>query len=751
MGNTQADSGPASGGPERRRFVSVASRLALVIFALVAAVSLVIALELARRERGHYVESKRSAGEMLTELFAASIAAALDFEDLDAVKSSLDMLSQNKEVMDAVVWPAQGAEPFAGLADIGPAAMPRARPVTGMQISENHIDIVRSVSSPTGKLLGTVGVRVSLARENAAFASARRRIFWLAFGLSSLVAGLLVAVVRRTIVSPLDELEKAARRLARGELTLVMQGRDDEVGRLGRTFNGMANAIAEREEHISRMNERLQGVLDNMRQAIVVFDEDGCLAPERSRLARALFGDAAGPGTSIAELLYPPESASEVERDAFQAWLSEVAGAEEEDFDELLSLAPREVTLARATGEEQSLELELRRAPSEGASSRFMLLATDVTSQRHLERTAESQARSHEKQLIAMRRLLAGGGQVFVRFLGSARDRLAKAERTLGDAGELTPAALEELFRFAHTLRAEARSFDLEPIEALASGLELELSGARHTPLDSPVRSATRLKLSAGLTRLALELSEAEELFAQSSPIGRRVLEQVTVSRKDVDELFRRLGHVPGDLGELAARLAARPFGELLAALPDAVERWSRKEGKVVELVISGRETLVPATLAEGLGGVLAHLLRNAVAHGVETPAERRAKGKAEEGRIELSCQATPKGVSISVTDDGAGFDGEALAREAIKRGHAAGDSLEIAFIAGVSTRATGDDLAGYGVGLGAVREELVRVGYAVCLARGVPHGARVLLEPTRQGESGARSMPAHRQAEVTK
>jgi two-component system, chemotaxis family, sensor kinase CheA len=752
MGNGNPDSGPASRAHPRRGFVSLASRLALVIFALVAAVSLVIAVERARRERDHYVESKRSAGVMLTELFAGSIAPALDFADAEAVSASLGTLTRNREVLDAAVWSEKSGARFAAMLGASDAALPTSRPPLGVEIRDGYIDIVRPVTRPTGKLLGAVAVRVSLAAENAAFASTRRRIFWLAFGLSALVAGLLVAVVRRTIVTPLRALEKAAARLARGEVTLVIDGREDEVGNLGRTFNGMASVIAERERRISNMNARLQGLLDNMRQAILVFDVSGCLTDERSRLARQVFGEAAGKGASVVDLLYPADSASEVEREAFDAWLGALALAEASEFDELLSLAPREVT---STGEdgERVLEVEFRRAPSEGDVPHFMLLATDVTSQRRLERSAESRERSHQKQLTAVRQLLAGGGQVFVGFLTSARERLRRAECALGSPPELTPDGLEEAFRFVHTLRAESRSFDLERVESIAIELELSMSGARHAPLDAPVRRAALETLTRGLERLSIELDAAETVFVESSPIGRRALEQVTVSRQDVDELFRRLGRDPGEIGRLVARLAARPFGELIATLPEAVQRWSHKDGKLVDLVISGREGLVPPSLCEGLAGALTHLVRNAVAHGIEAPSERRASGKTERGRIELVCRDGPHGVVIGVSDDGAGFDLQALRRQAAERGHAVpemtSDVLAVACLAGVSTRGVKDDLAGLGVGLGAVRSELERVGYSLRLISETAPGAHILLEPAPPSLSKNESEPFQRFSEA--
>ncbi len=708
--------------------MSLASRLALWIFALVAGVSLVVAFQLTGREHDHYVASKERAGRMLTELFAASIAPALDFADQDALTASLGMLSQNPEVVDAAIWSALGDKPLAELHP-NPKRSARGRD-PGVELGSDHIDIAVLAKTPTGKALGSAWVRVSLAQENAAFAAVRRRIFWLAFVLSALIAGLLVAMLRRTIISPLAALERAAQRLARGGVVELGELRRDEVGRLGHAFNHMARVIREREERIVAVNGRLQGLLDHMRQAIVVFDGEGHLATERSRFAHELFGDAFGSHTDICDLLYPVGRSPEVEREAFRTWLAEAGSIAPDGFDELSELAPREVKIRPENGEERLFELEFRAVASEDRKPRVMLLATDVTSQRRLERTAEASEREHQKQLTAMRRLLAGGGQVFVRFLASARERLDSAVRELSERPFLSTEILENVFRFVHTLRAEARSFDLGTVERIALALELELAGARPAPEQSPVRASVRSKISSGCGELGRELATAEALFVESSPIGRRVLEQVTVSREDVAALVRRYGGQSDELGALVARLAARPFGELLSALPDSVERWAVKEGKRVELIVNGRETLVPAELSERLGAALSHLLRNAVAHGIEPPQYRREHGKREAGRIEVTCRQGAAGVVISVSDDGAGFDEDALREKSGTFELGGHNVVELAFAAGVSTRERPDDMAGHGVGLGAVRAELGKAHYLVSIGSERGKGVTALIEP---------------------
>ena len=89
----------------------------------------------------------------------------------------------------------------------------------------------------------------------------------------------------------------------------------------------------------------------------------------------------------------------------------------------------------------------------------------------------------------------------------------------------------------------------------------------------------------------------------------------------------------------------------------------------------------------------------------------------------------------IEVSDDGAGFDLEALRGRAAGHGQGAEAEIELSFLAGVSTREIPDDLAGHGVGLGAVRDDLEQVGYRVSLSSQPGQGARVRIEALQRPE----------------
>jgi chemotaxis protein histidine kinase CheA len=107
--------------------------------------------------------------------------------------------------------------------------------------------------------------------------------------------------------------------------------------------------------------------------------------------------------------------------------------------------------------------------------------------------------------------------------------------------------------------------------------------------------------------------------------------------------------------------------------------------------------------------------VRNAIAHGVESPEERKAVGKANFGIVRLTAVEGPNGPIVTVEDDGAGLDRKKIAARAEELDTQPEDGVaEIIFAAGFSTAGPQSTISGRGVGLSAVREELARAGYAI-------------------------------------
>ena len=153
---------------------------------------------------------------------------------------------------------------------------------------------------------------------------------------------------------------------------------------------------------------------------------------------------------------------------------------------------------------------------------------------------------------------------------------------------------------------------------------------------------------------------------------------------------------------------------------PRLVRDLSAKMGKQVELILTGRDTELDRTVVDALGDPLVHLVRNALDHALEPPAEREAAGKPATGVLELSARQAGGNVIITVRDDGRGIDPARVGRKAAERGLIGADeaaavdmgrAIELLFAPGFSTAEQTSDISGRGVGMDAVRSTLRGLG----------------------------------------
>ena len=722
----------------RAAVVSLGTKLALATLGVLAVMSVVLYVQLTGRERRSLVESKQKAAMMVADLFATGLSAPLDFDDTDAVGKELDDLRSNTEITCARVWTAKPEQvPVARGACEG-TNKPADAELDRMKVFEDRLEVTRLVRGAHEVPVGRTLLVFSLARENKAFAASRASIFGLSFALAAATAALLIFLSRRLIVTPLRQLSIAARRIGRGEFDTRVDVRSrDEIGELAHAFNAMRAALADREQRLEAATQNLRDLFDHMRQAIVAFGPDGRVAGAVSRQARKVFGQKDLTGASVRDLLYGNAGAHDVDTMAFDEWLAMTFEVPLEQWNELAALAPREVPLRRADGTIVPLELEFRPVAKAGKLERVMLLATDVSEKKQLEQSMQTQEEEHARRMTAMRRLIAGGGQVFVAFIDAARERFARCHEIVGPAARKLPTAeIDELFRHVHTVKGEARAFDLRELESECQKLEEELDELRSLARGDGFATTGSVHgaLTSRLTRAQEAIEKGCDVFVAASPIGRAALDQVTVQRTDIQELEElAAGHKA--ILHIVERLAARPFGESTASLLDMTPTWGDKEGKRVRLDVEGREVRVPPRLARVLQGVLTHLVRNAIAHGIETAKLREEGGKPATGVIHAEAsERADGGVTIVVEDDGRGLDLAKIEERAAAlgvdvKGKRSESLSELVFTPGLSTSET--LLSGRGVGLGAVRADLERAGYVVEVSSKVGKCTRFVIRPS--------------------
>lgn len=287
------------------------------------------------------------------------------------------------------------------------------------------------------------------------------------------------------------------------------------------------------------------------------------------------------------------------------------------------------------------------------------------------------------------------------------------------DAELRTP---QSAFRI-ETVRVETRKLD--DLLTLAGELSVIEGRAQHRLLlmDALLEQWTMLersrrKFQSMLRGAGIETRTSEALRAENDVLtllGSRIKE----ARDAFFDDGARLETTVNTLEERVHAARLLPLSTVFSLFPRMVHDLAKQQGKEVELVIEGGEISVDKRILEEMKDPLMHLLRNAIDHGIELPAERERQGKPHGSTLWLRAVREGSGVLLEVRDDGRGLDMEAIRRVALKRGLHDEATLaamppaqlqQLIFLPGFSTSTFVTELSGRGVGLDVVRVNVERL-----------------------------------------
>lgn len=238
------------------------------------------------------------------------------------------------------------------------------------------------------------------------------------------------------------------------------------------------------------------------------------------------------------------------------------------------------------------------------------------------------------------------------------------------------------------------------------------------------------------LMNLAGELIVAKN----SLPFLARRAEEVYGSRlmaREVKAQYDVINRIADDLQTAVMQVRMVPVAHVFQRFNRLVRDLARRLEKQIRLEIEGEETEADKTVVEELADPLVHLLRNALDHGLEAPADRRLAGKPEEGVLRLKARQADDRVIIEISDDGRGIDVDKVKRKALERGLidealfasiSDQDALQLIMEAGLSTADQVSDLSGRGVGMDVVRTMVRRTGGTIALDSAPGQGTRVTI-----------------------
>ena len=183
---------------------------------------------------------------------------------------------------------------------------------------------------------------------------------------------------------------------------------------------------------------------------------------------------------------------------------------------------------------------------------------------------------------------------------------------------------------------------------------------------------------------------------------------------------LQRLSSVTAELQEGVMKTRMQPIGNAWQKLPRIVRDLANELGKKIELETHGAETELDRQVLDLIKDPLTHMVRNSADHGLETPEQRRAAGKPEQGQIRLSAYHEGGYIIIQVADDGRGLDSARIKAKAVAQGLVSEAEVEklteaqihkFIFAPGISTAAKITNVSGRGVGMDVVRNNIDQIG----------------------------------------
>lgn len=242
-------------------------------------------------------------------------------------------------------------------------------------------------------------------------------------------------------------------------------------------------------------------------------------------------------------------------------------------------------------------------------------------------------------------------------------------------------------------------------------------SGGAHAPSHPADQRTIRLPVEL----IDQVMSGVSEMVLARNDLARRM--QAMGGDSGLEAPFSRLSALLSEVRDAITRTRMRRIDGLFATFPRLVRDLSAELGKQVFVELENGEVELDREMIELIRDPLLHIIRNAVDHGIETPAERRAAGKREAGMLTVSARQSGNTIHIGIMDDGRGIDADRLAAKALAAGLRTEEqiaamsreqTIELIYEPGLSTAEAVTAISGRGVGMDVVRANIEKFGGAL-------------------------------------
>jgi HPt (histidine-containing phosphotransfer) domain-containing protein len=488
--------------------------------------------------------------------------------------------------------------------------------------------------------------------------------------------------------------------------------------------------VAERTAQLSQKTNDINAMLQNMSLGVCTVVPGNALHPEYSAHLRQIFSVEEVAGRNLVDCLFDRSTLGVDTKDQITVALGSIIGEAAMMFDLNGHLLPRE-TLLQGDGSPKTVQLDWSPIVGEAQTvEKVLMIAQDVTQMRELERASAQQ----QAELEIISKIIAIAIGKFNDFVDSATKFIAGNRELLRETGGARDSeTIALLFRNMHTIKGNARTYDLRLVTDAAHAAEQTYDRLRKDP--DAVWDAAQM-----LTELdAVEAAVARYVEVNENKLGRKgraadllTSRGVFVGNDEIATLKSLVAALPeatgaSNLSSLRAtigHLGYIPLQRLVSGCVDSLSSLAKELNKptpIVQFVDS--DIGFTSQFAEALKSSLIHVVRNSMDHGIEMPEERLRAGKPPAGTLSFTCQRHDDQLELHVSDDGRGLALHALFRKGVSLGlFQAADKpprqavADIVFRSGLSTASQVSQVSGRGVGMDAARAFLAEQGAGVAI-----------------------------------
>ncbi|HEX7935541.1 MAG TPA: HAMP domain-containing protein [Paraburkholderia sp.] len=551
-------------------------------------------------------------------------------------------------------------------------------------------------------------------------------------GIAIILLTAIGALLYRQITSPLSRMQAMMSEIASSQdfTRRVPVGRLDEIGHSIVAFNGMIEKIQESSAQLKQKTADIQAMLQNMQQGILTVIDGAVIHAEYSAYLEDIFETKDIAGRGLMDLVFADTELGTDALSQVDAAAHACLGEDCINFAFNQHLLVGEISKRMPDGRVKILDLSWSAITDENDTIvRLMLCVRDVTELRKLAAEASEQRR----RLDMIGEILAVSEEKFHHFIESSAGFVSENERIIRKHSEADHAAIAELFRNMHTIKGNARTYNLQHLTDVVHETEQSYHELRQPDADRPWDQE---HLMQELTRVREAIESYAKINEQS--LGRKGKAQgndagnagrfVMVEKEQIQRTLTLLDQTDGsELHQLQGMrdtlrrnlraLGSESIRDALSGVLGSLPSLASELGKPAPAVqIDDNGYRLRGQSGDTLNNVFMHLLRNSMDHGIESAEARSAHGKAAAGTISIEAGVDSGALQITLSDDGRGLALERIRGIAVERGWIGAHDTpsdeaiaEFIFRPGFSTAEAVTAVSGRGVGMDAVRDFLKR------------------------------------------